>query len=46
MLAWLMGLPVAVWETYTWFTIPISASIAFFLLGIEYIGGHTLLLCS
>lgn len=38
MLAWLMGLPVAVWETYTWFTIPISASIAFFLLGIEYIG--------
>ena len=48
MLAWLMALPVAIWDTYSWVTIPMTAAIAFFLLGIENIGEHmcTLLLCS
>ena len=41
-----MALPVAIWETYIWLTIPITAGIAFFLLGIEHIGEPTLLLLS
>ena len=34
-----MSLPIALWQVYGWATPVISALIAFFLLGIENIGG-------
>lgn len=37
-IVWLMLLPLAMWETSGWLTVPVEAFIAFFLLGIEEIG--------
>lgn len=38
LLVWLMGLPLIIWQVYSWATPVIIAIVAYFLLGVEAIG--------
>jgi predicted membrane chloride channel (bestrophin family) len=39
MMAWLTLLPFTLWDSCHWFMLPVTALVAFLLLGIKEIGG-------